>query len=182
MGISRISQIGNFSNAEEITQKLAVQDYVLEINKEDINEVELSYYFDKIKNIDYIDGKKKEISFNPILYISLSGKNKINKKAWISFMINIGLEQLNEFTSLPTDISKFVIDSESFIKYPESELSAFLNFDFAHNDEEDIYKNLSSVWVSKIDTNIFVFKVCVPNEVFSFFRIDFNKNDILEEV
>lgn len=182
MGISRVSQIGNFTNAEEITQRLAVQDYVLEINQEDIKEVELSYYFDKIKNIDYVDGKKKDISFAPIIGISLSGINSANNKAWISFMINIGLEQLNEFTSVPTDISEFVIDSESFIKYPEFELSEFLNFDFASNNEDDIYKNLSSVWVSKLDKNIFVFKICIPNEVFSFFKINFNKDNLMKEL
>ena len=71
---------------------------------------------------------------------------------------------------IPMNINK----GEAFIKSPQSETSSFLMFNFANNTLDDIYENLSSVWISKLEENIFVFKICVPNDVFASFKVDFN--------
>ena len=43
------------------------------------------------------------------------------------------------------------------------------------NNEEDMYNNLSSAWILKLDENKFLFKFCIPTEnLFTYFEIDFN--------
>ena len=89
-------------------------------------------------------------------------------------MIKTNLKELNKYTEIPKDISGYINKGEAFIKRPKTETTTFLNFNFANNTLEDIYENLSSVWISKIENNIFVFKICVPNYVFASFKVDFN--------
>ena len=145
---------------KEITQKLKVQDYVFEIDGENINSSVVTYTF-----------------YKTLLGLEISGVNNENKEAWIYFELEMNLNDLNKYSKVPTNISEYVSSSESFIKKPNYENSDFLDFDFPKNNFEDMHKNLSSVWISKIKENVFIFKVCIPNEgVFTFFIVDFNEN------
>ena len=60
-------------------------------------------------------------------------------------------------------------------RHPPEEVSGFLDFGLPKNNEEDIYKNLSSLWISKIRENEFIIKLCVPDELFTYFKIVFEK-------
>ena len=47
---------------------------------------------------------------------------------------------------------------------------------FVKGTLEDMYLNISSLWVSKLDDNKFIFIVCVPSEgLFCYFPICFDK-------
>ena len=157
-----------------ITKKINIQDYAFEIDNKNITKVSVSYEFGQSEIVSYKNGKRNDISYADEITITLSGVDNDNNEAWISFMIKSNLKELNKYTEIPKDISTYINKGEAFIKSPQSETSSFLMFNFANNTLDDIYENLSSVWISKIEENIFVFKICVPNDVFASFKVDFN--------
>lgn len=159
---------------QTITKKIKVQDYTFEIENKNITKVNVTYEFGKTEIISYENGKRKDISYADEIAITLSGVDNDDNEAWISFLIKSNLEELNKYTDIPKDISKIIHTSEAFVKSPKEKTPTFLNFNFATNTLEDIYENLSYVWISKLEENIFVFKVCVPNDIFASFKVDFN--------
>lgn len=160
---------------KEFTRKLKVDEYVFEIDGKDIFGVELKYSFDFIESTIYKDGKKVDVIQEPAITIELCGKDKDNNEAWIYFDLKTDVKYLNTLSNLPSDISFLLHGSESFIKRPLEKVSGFLDFELPKNTEEDIYKNLSSLWISKISDNEFIMKLCVPNELFTYFKIVFKK-------
>ena len=160
---------------KEFTRKLKVDEYVFEMDGKDIFGVELKYSFDFIESTIYKDGKKVDAIQEPAITIELCGKDKDNNEAWIYFDLKTDVKYLNTLSNLPSDISFLLHGSESFIKRPLEKVSGFLDFELPKNTEEDIYKNLSSLWISKISDNEFIMKLCVPNELFTYFKIVFKK-------
>ena len=157
-----------------ITKKIKVEDYTFEIENKNITKVNVSYEFGKSQTVSYEKGKRIEESYNDTITITLSGVDNDDNEAWISFKIKANLKELNKYTEIPQDISKLIHKSEAFIKSPKEKTPTFLNFNFSTNTLEDIYENLSSVWISKLEENIFIFKVCVPNDIYASFKVDFN--------
>ena len=159
---------------KEITKNLNIQDYDFIVDNNNITRAKVTYSFGKGQSIYYKDGLREKENYIDEISLELSGLDNQDNEVWISFMLKISLEDLNKYTDIPEDISNYIIKSESFIKRPSDEYATFLELNFKTNTKEDIYKNLSSFWISKLDTNIFIFKVCVPNEVFAYFKVDFN--------
>lgn len=159
---------------KEITKNLNIQDYDFIVDNNNITRAKVTYYFGKGQSIYYKDGLREKENYIDEISLELSGLDNQDNEVWISFMLKISLEDLNKYTDIPEDISNYIIKSESFIKRPLDEYATFLELNFKTNTKEDIYKNLSSFWISKLDNNIFIFKVCVPNEVFAYFKVDFN--------
>lgn len=160
---------------KEFTRKLKVDEYVFEIDGKDIFDAELKYSFDFSESTIYKDGKKQDIINEPIITIKLCGKDNQNNESWICFDLKTDVNYLNTLSSIPTDISFLLYDSESFIKRPLEKFPENLNFELPQNTEEDIYKKLSFLWISKIKDNEFIMKLCVVNEVFTYFKIIFEK-------
>lgn len=158
----------------EIIKKLRVSDYVFEIDGKDIYNCVVKYSITENMMIHYSDGHIEE-EYNPVIVLEIQGNDLNKNEAWICFELNLGLKELNKYSSIPTNIIDKVSKSESFIKRPNEENSTFLDFEIPMNKVDDMYKNISSVWVSKLDENIFIFKVCIPSErMFSYFIVDFN--------
>ena len=158
---------------ESISTKLNVEEYVLEIDGEDIWNANVSYSINSIESTVYKEGKKYNDIIEPVITIELNGENKSGNSAWISFELKTDLEYLNTLSKEPTDITSLLTEGESFIKKTNYELSEFLDLNLPKHTEEDIYKNLTSLWISKIATNEFIIKFSVPNEVFTYFKICF---------
>lgn len=173
MSSTKVTQVANTSI--EVKQKLKVDEYVVEINNEDIGKVEISYYFDKIKYTIFDNGQKDKEYYKDVVFIDVYGVNKDNHDAGFSFAVMLSLKELNEYNDVPNDISRYIHEGEAFLKTPK-ESTGFFHLEFQKNNPEEIYKNLSSFWISKIATNVFIFKVCVPyDNVFAYFKVDFNK-------
>lgn len=161
---------------KEIKQKLNFSDYDFEVDGKIISKVYVTYYLNEDEVVDYHNGIRGEIKYRPYISLCISGMDNNDKEVWFSFMMNIGLDKLNEFSKEPTNITNYVSLGEAFIKKADNEDATWLDFEFPKNDFNDIYRNLSSIWISKIDTNKFIFKVCVPSErLFSYFHVDFDK-------
>jgi len=159
----------------EIIHKLNFSEYVFEIDGKNILNVLLKYSISEDRTVCYGD-KHIENVYKPVINLEIYGFDNNNNEAFISFELNIGLTELNQYSSVPTNIINKVSKSEAFIKRPNEENSTFLDFEFSNDTIDDMYKNLSSIWVSKLDKNKFVFKICIPSEnVFSYFRVDFNE-------
>lgn len=147
--------------------KLHVYDYVFEIDNKNIVKAQLEYKlgFDIASN-------DKKIEY---ITLTLSGIDENNKEAGISMDIFCSLKELNELSEIPTEILQKYTITESFIKKPNENNSRFLDFEIKNNIVDDIYRNLSSIYVSKLEENLFVFKISVPTEgLFTWFKIDFN--------
>lgn len=158
----------------EIIKKLRVSDYVFEIDGKDIYNCVVKYSITENMMVHYNDGSLEEV-YKPVINLEIQGNDLNKNEAWICFELNLGLKELNKYSSIPTNIIDKVSKSESFIKRPNEENSTFLDFEIPMNKVDDMYKNISSVWVSKLDENIFIFKVCIPSErMFSYFIVDFN--------
>ena len=89
--------------------------------------------------------------------------------------MNTDVNYLNTLSKEPTDIINLLSENESFIKRPNEEFSGYLEFNIPKHTEDDIYKKLTSLYVSKIEENEFIMKLCVPNELFTYFKIIFEK-------
>ena len=159
---------------KHISTKLKVEEYVLEIAGKDILDANVVYSMDLIESVIYKEGKIYDNITEPIITIELNGKDKEGNTAWICFELKTDTDYLNTLSKEPTDITSLSTENESFIKKPYNELSEFLDFTLPTNTEDDIYKNLTSLWISKISKNEFIIKLCVPNEVFTYFKIVFN--------
>lgn len=162
-------------NSQRHRQKLQVSDYVFEIDGKDITKAEVEYEFIKLTSVSFKDGKKDATEYLSVISIDISGVDSNNSEAWFCFELDMSLEQLNTYTDRPTDITEYLSDCEAFIQKPNMDHSRELDFYFPTNTIEDIYHNLTSIWVVKKDVNIFIFKVCVPSDgVFAFFKVNFN--------
>lgn len=151
--------------------KLNITDYVFGIDNIDLFNCFVTYSFDEIEIKTYKNGEFI-LNKRPVIILKLEGKDKAGDVGEISLTLDISLEELNNFPVIPTDISRYVIEGEAFIKYPLENNTSILEFDFGDNSHNDIFKKLSSVWVAKEKENIFVFKVST-NEVFTYFKIKF---------
>lgn len=161
----------------EVTKKLNVSDYAFELDGRNIIKCYLTYSVDEYENtIHYVDGHEEK-EYNSVITFEINGIDlNTEKEAWFSFELNVGLDELNRYSDKPINIIDKIYDGESFIKRPTGENSTFLDFEFPTDTINDIYLNLSSVWVSKLGENKFIFKVCVPSEaLFSYFEVDFNE-------
>lgn len=172
--MTKVNNTRNISSKKEYKRKLKVNEYVQEIDNKDIYDVNVTYKTDEIESIIYKDGKRVKEKSEPVLVIELNGKDKECNETWISFDLKVDIDFLNKLSKEPTDITNLLLGSESFIKKPNDEMPGFLDFDIPTYTPEDIYKNLTSLWISKINTNEFIMKLCVPNEVFTYFKIIFD--------
>ena len=155
-------------------KKLKVEDYVFEVKGEDIFDTKLIYETSEMEVCYYEHGIKKT-KIEPLIEIELNGVNSEKKESWISFYLKTDIDYLN---SLPkekiVDCTKLLWSSESFIKEPDEEQSGFLTFRFPENNENDMYRLLTSLWIYKLKENEFIFKLNVPDDVFTYFKIVFN--------
>lgn len=162
-------------NAYGNKQKLNVCDYVFEIDNNDIMNVEVEYKFFDLTSVSFKDGKKDKTEYLPAILFDISGVDKDNNEAWFSFELDMSLEHLNTYSENPVDITRYLSYAEAFVKKPLMDHSIPLSFYLPTNTTKDIYHNLTSLWVVKKDVNIFIFKLCVPDEnLFAFFEVNFN--------
>ena len=161
----------------EIKTKLNVSDYAFEIDGRNIVNCYLSYSVNDGEDIVIYADKHEEIEKFTIISIEVNGVD-LNKKteSWFSFDLKIDLNELNSYSEIPVNIIDKVYDGECFIKKPNCKDSTFLDFEYPKGTQEDMYLNISSVWVSKLCDNKFIFKVCVPSEcLFCYFPISFDE-------
>lgn len=173
--MSELKSTDSKCSNKEIKTKLKVEEYVFEIEGKDIYNTYLTYSIGKYESVIYTDGKKVDTTVKHGLCIELNGSDKNGFDAWISFDLKFDIDYFNSLSRVPTDISYLLVGSESFIKKPDEERQEFLDFDLPRNSEDDIYKNFSSLWISKIGDNEFIMKLFVPDLVFTYFRIDFKR-------
>ena len=152
---------------------LKVEDYVFEIAGEDIFKTELEYKMSELEVVYFEKGIKKT-KIEPLIEFELSGLNKNKKEGWLSFYVKTDIKYLN---SIPNnkivDITNLLWQSEAFVKRPDEDNSDFLTFRYPENNENDMYRLLTSFWVYKLNDNEFVFKLNVPGDVFTYFKIIF---------
>lgn len=154
-----------------VTRRLKISDYILEIRGKDIINIELTYSISNRTVITYKDGKKDRVEELPTLTLELYGNDSDGNPAGIEFMLDTDIEYLNTLSKIPTDITDILSDDEAFIKRPNHESPEFLDFYKPRNHEDDIFKYLSSLWISKIKDNEFILKLCVGYEVFTYFKL-----------
>ena len=58
MSKAYVGKIGNNSKTREVEEVLNFSDYVFEIDGKDIKDAKITYYYDSIENIEFIDGKE----------------------------------------------------------------------------------------------------------------------------
>ena len=99
------------------------------------------------------DGKKDRVEEVPELEIELYGTDNEGNDAWISFMIDTDVNYLNSLLNVPTDITNRLTEAENFIKRPNNDSSEFLDFNLPKNNEDDMYKQLTSLSILKLQDN-----------------------------
>ncbi len=151
-------------------EKLSINDYVFVIYEEDVINCYVMYNFYKIQITKFINGNKIK-SEEDSIYIELEGKSKNNNIGYLCFDLNKGINFLNSLSDKPIEISKYISEIDAFI---ERDKRKYIDFNFLNNRFSDIFKNHSSIWVSKVEMNIFYFKICSPDGLFSFFKVNFN--------
>ena len=52
-----VGKIGNNRKSREVEEVLNFSDYVFEIDGKDIKDAKITYYYDSIENVEFIDGK-----------------------------------------------------------------------------------------------------------------------------
>lgn len=160
---------------KKVKRKLRVEEYVFEIDGEDIFDTKLSYELSEL-DIFYYKNGKKETKTEPLLGFELKGLNKDKKESWISFYIKTNIDYLNSLEDKKIiDITNLLWQTDAYIKRPNEDDFDFLTFRYPENNENDMYRMITSLLVYKINNNEFIFKLHLPNEVFTYFKISFNK-------
>lgn len=157
---------------KRVTLKQPVEDYVFEIDGEDMINVSATYSVCYYVSSKFKDGKKESTSKKPFISIELSGTDKNNNPAFISFDIKTDFNFLSNLDNNPHDITYLLDNGDSFIKRPLEE-SDLLEFEIPKNNKDDMYKNLSSLWVLKLKKDFYLFKLSVPNYLFTYFVIKY---------
>ena len=173
MSKAYVGKIGNINRTEEVEEVLNFPDYVFEIDGEDVKDAKVTYYYDNMESVEFVDGKRGKEFLSPLICLEISGINNNNKKAFLSFMLKLDLETLNSFNNGIEDITKYMLETEAFIKRP-GDKTIFLDFYLPTNKKDDMFHKLTSLYVLKLDNNKFLFKLTVPSEnVFAYFEVNF---------
>ena len=92
-------------------------------------------------------------------------------------MLELDLEMLNKFSpNKIEDITKYLLDGEAFIKRPDADNNKFLNMYLPTNQIEDMFHQITRLYVSKLADNKFIFKLAIPTEkTFTYFKVNFKK-------
>src|SRR5699024_1325203 len=118
MGKAYVGKIGNVNKTKEVEEVLNFPDYVFEIDGKDITDAKVTYYYDNMESVEFVDGKRGKEFLSPLLCLEISGVDDNNKDAFVSFMLKLDLETLNNFNNKIEDITKYMLETEAFIKKP----------------------------------------------------------------
>lgn len=164
------------SNNKKKEKVLDFFSYVFEIDNSDIKDVKVLYYEDKLEITEFKDGKKSKVYYSPLLCFEMLGLDENNNEVYLSFEINIDLKTLNSFNNGIEDITKYMQETETFIKKPNDTNSRFLDFYIPTNTNKDMFHKLTSFYVLKLEEDKFLFKLTIPSEnVFTYFEINFKE-------
>ena len=176
MGKAYVGKIGNINKTKEVEEVLNFPDYVFEIDGKDITDAKVTYYYDNMESVEFVDGKRGKEFLSPLLSLEISGVDDDNKDTFLRFMLKVDLETLNNFNDGIEDITKYMIETEAFIKRPNEEREGFLEIYLPTNKNNDMFHKLTSLYVLKLDKDKFLFKLTVPSEnVFTYFEGNFKK-------
>ena len=92
-------------------------------------------------------------------------------------MLKLGLKTLNSFKKNKIeDITKYLLESEIIAKRSNEDESGFLECYLPTNSQSDMFHQLTSLYVLKLDDNKFLFKLTIPNEnIFTYFEVNFKQ-------
>ena len=177
MSKAYVGKIGNNSKTKEVVEVLNFPDYVFEMDGKDINDAKITYYYDSIENVEFIEGKRGKEASSPLISLEISGVDDNNRDAFLRFMLKLDLETLNNFDNNKIeDITKYLLESETFVKRPNDDKSQFLDCYLPTNKNTDMFHQLTSLYVFKLDKDKFLFKLTVPSEnIFTYFEVNFKK-------
>ena len=147
-------------------------DYVFEIDGKDIKDARVIYNYGSLERTEFEYGKKGKVTYSPTISLEIFGVDD-DRDASLSFELNIDLETLNSFNNGIEDITKYMLETEAFIKRP-GDKTIFLDFYLPTNKKDDMFRKLTSLYVLKLDNNKFLFKFTVPSDnVFTYFEVNF---------
>ena len=148
-------------------------DYVFEIDGKDIKDARVIYNYGSLERTEFEYGKKGKVTYSPTISLEIFGVDDDDRDASLSFELNIDLETLNSFNNGIEDITKYMLETEAFIKRP-GDKTIFLDFYLPTNKKDDMFRKLTSLYVLKLDNNKFLFKFTVPSDnVFTYFEVNF---------
>ena len=159
-----------------VKEKLKISDYVFEMDGKDIGNAQITYYYDCMESIKLNNGKEVKKEYIPLISLEIAGIYN-NKKASLNFMLQLDLEMLNKFSpNKIEDITKYLLDGEAFIKRPDADNNKFLNMYLPTNQIEDMFHQITRLYVSKLADNKFILKLAIPTEkTFTYFKVNFKK-------
>lgn len=148
-------------------------DYVFEIDGKDIKDARVIYNYGSLERTEFEYGKKGKVTYSPTISLEIFGVDDDDRDVSLSFELNIDLETLNSFNNGIEDITKYMLETEAFIKRP-GDKTIFLDFYLPTNKKDDMFRKLTSLYVLKLDNNKFLFKITVPSDnVFTYFEVNF---------
>ena len=148
-------------------------DYIFEIDGKDIKDARVIYNYGSLERTEFEYGKKGKVTYSPTISLEIFGVDDDDRDASLSFELNIDLETLNSFNNGIEDITKYMLETEAFIKRP-GDKTIFLDFYLPTNKKDDMFRKLTSLYVLKLDNNKFLFKFTVPSDnVFTYFEVNF---------
>ena len=152
------------------TKKLGVSDYVFEIDGNDVESCYVSYELGTYESCEF---KNQEVHKLPVIMIEIKGLLN-NEEVYLSFELKLDIKELNKLTNEPNDMSKYLFEGETLLKKPGENVEIDPAWYYSNNTILDMYRNLSYFNIAKLEENKFIFKMVIPNELFTFFVIDFN--------
>ena len=148
-------------------------DYIFEIDGKDIKDARVIYNYGSLERTEFEYGKKTKVTYSPTINLEILGIDDNFNEAYLCFELNLDLETLNSFNNGIEDITKYMLETEAFIKRP-GDKTIFLDFYLPTNKNDDMFHKLTSLYVLKLDNNKFLFKLTVPSKnVFTYFEVNF---------
>lgn len=107
----------------------------------------------------------------PFFYFCLEAKDELGKNFAFEYELNMGMKELYALPLKPNNINSYVSIGETFFYNPYLDRICMLDFSL----EDNMYHDVPSYWVMKLESDCFIFKVSIPEEqIFIWFQVDFH--------
>ncbi len=144
-----------------LSKDLDATEYILRITNREIMETNLSF-IESIENNNI-----------PIITIELNGKDYEEYDAGISFDLYLSTEDLIDYSTEPTNISNKLIDGHFYIMRPSDDDYNEYKVSIPTNTVDDMKKDLTNLYVAKVDNETYLFKLSIPEEgIFTYFEVN----------
>lgn len=154
---------------EEEPIRLMPCDYFFEVGDYELTDMEVKCDVDQIKMTKLENGEKISY-FTPISEFEIIAYDQNRQRHILTFRLNADFDFFNELNTRPKDITRSLLDGETYLYDPEKE--KYVAIEIA--SDKKLYTNPAHLWGACLKEKITFLKLSIPeHKLFLWFKIQF---------